>query len=54
MDYINVIEDGAILTGTTTDLIIDLDKQEKAIKKSKRGSMERTQGRDGEERHQED
>ena len=35
MDYINVIEDGAILTGTTTDLIIDLDKQEKAIKKAK-------------------
>ena len=35
MDYIQVIEDGAILTGTTTDLIIDLDKQEKAIKKAK-------------------
>ena len=35
MDYIQVIEDGAILTGTTTDLIIDLDRQEKAIKKAK-------------------
>ena len=35
MDYIQVIEDGAILTGTTTDLIIDIDRQEKAIKKAK-------------------
>ena len=35
MDYIDVIENGAVLTGTTTDLIIDLDKQEKAIKKAK-------------------
>lgn len=36
MDYIQVIENGAVLTGTTTDLIIDLDKQEKAIKKAKK------------------
>ena len=35
MDYIDVIEDGAVLTGTTTDLIIDIDRQEKAIKKAK-------------------
>ena len=35
MDYIQVIEDGAVLTGTTTDLIIDIDRQEKAIKKAK-------------------
>lgn len=35
MDYIDVIENGAVLTGSTTDLIIDLDKQEKAIKKAK-------------------
>jgi hypothetical protein len=35
MDYIDVIENGAVLTGTTTDLIVDLDKQEKAIKKAK-------------------
>ena len=35
MDYIDVIENGAVLTGTTTDLIIDIDRQEKAIKKAK-------------------
>lgn len=35
MDYIQVIEDGAFLTRKTTDLIINLDKQEKAIKKAK-------------------